>query len=149
LRDRFGLSNALKEQWSLLYGIAFYRLKRFTTVVAYLHDCAIACTLKQTFAQCKISLEGTLPRWQLSWVATVLSCISEANFHFRGPRLFKIGSPSGRQRWLSSYFQTSLLFQNFWIRIRYSSKKVSNLGIQHLFRRRLPSIRPKFSNVFA
>jgi len=23
----------------------------------------------------------------------------EANFHFRGPRLFKIGDPSGRQSW--------------------------------------------------
>jgi len=30
------------------------------SVVACLHGCAIACAVKQTFAQCKIFLEGAL-----------------------------------------------------------------------------------------
>jgi len=29
-------------------------------LIVLLHRCAIACTLKQTFAHCKIFLEGTL-----------------------------------------------------------------------------------------
>jgi len=55
---------------------------------------------------------------------------SEANFHFRGTRLFSIGGPSGRQRWPESHFQTPtpLLFQNVWIRIRV--RKFSNLWIR-------------------
>jgi len=45
------------------------------------HGCVIACALKQTFAQCKIFLERTLPPALLKWGQRGRMCLFSQQYH--------------------------------------------------------------------